>query len=64
MMQFIYEALKTAGALVIVGILTVCYLLIAGCASREGDGFENTGRHARPVVCRETQPGYTQCRSE
>lgn len=37
--------------------------LLAGCAV-EGAGFMNSGRHSKPVVCRETQPGYTQCRSE
>jgi len=38
-------------------------VLLTGCAV-EGAGFENTGRHAKPVVCREIRPGYTQCRSE
>ncbi len=37
--------------------------LLTGCAV-EGAGFENSGRHAKPVVCREIRPGYTQCRSE
>lgn len=36
--------------------------LLTGCAI-EGAGFENSGRHAKPVVCREVRPGYTQCRS-
>jgi hypothetical protein len=38
-------------------------LILTGCAV-EGAGFENSGRHAKPVVCREIRPGYTQCRSE
>jgi hypothetical protein len=37
--------------------------LLTGC-SVEGAGFTNNGRHAKPVVCREVRPGYTQCRSE
>jgi hypothetical protein len=37
--------------------------LLTGCAV-EGDGFTNTGRQAKPVVCREIRPGYTQCRSK
>jgi len=36
--------------------------LLTGC-SVEGAGFENNGKHTKPVVCRETRPGYTQCRS-
>lgn len=36
--------------------------LLTGCAI-EGAGFENSGRYAKPVVCREVRPGYTQCRS-
>jgi hypothetical protein len=38
-------------------------MLLNGCAV-EGAGFTNNGRHAKPVVCREIRPGYTQCRSE
>ena len=37
--------------------------LLTGC-SVEGAGFTNTGIQAKPVVCRETRPGYTQCRSK
>lgn len=37
--------------------------LLTGCAEIEGAGFSNNGKHTGPVVCRETRPGYTQCRS-
>lgn len=47
-------------ALVLVGAA----FILTGCASVEGAGFENSGRHTKPVVCREVRPGYTQCRSE
>lgn len=45
-------------ALALVGVA----FLLTGCAI-EGAGFENSGRYAKPVVCREVRPGYTQCRS-
>ena len=49
MLHFIYEALKTAGALIIVGCALVTYLLLAGCASVDGAGFANTGKPQRPA---------------
>lgn len=49
MLHFIYEALKTAAALIIVGCVLVTYLLLAGCASVDGAGFTNTGQARRPA---------------
>lgn len=49
MLHFIYEALKTAGALVIVGCALVAYLLLYGCARDDGPSFSNTGHALRPA---------------
>ena len=49
MWHFIYEALKTAGVTVIVGCVVVTFLLLSGCASFEGAGFDNPGKHSRPA---------------
>lgn len=50
MLPFIIEALKTAGALVLVAFALVAYLLLAGCETMDGAGFANTG-HARRPAC-------------
>lgn len=63
MWLFIYEALKTAGALVLVAFLLVAYALLSGCASIEGSGFTNSGAYQRPVTCKEVKPRLVQCRS-
>lgn len=58
------EALRFVfGLFVSMAVLAGLALLLSGCAV-EGAGFTNQGRHAKPVVCREVHPGYTQCRSE
>ena len=36
--------------------------LLTGCAV-EGDGFTNTGRPVKPVVCKEVHPGYMRCKN-
>lgn len=46
MWPIIYEALKTAGALILVAFILVAYLLLGAC-DNEGAGFNNTGRQAK-----------------
>lgn len=57
---------ETLRFLLVASLFTVCLfgmaLLLTGCAV-EGAGFENNGKHTKPVVCREIRPGYTKCRS-
>lgn len=63
MLQFIYEALKTAGALIIVASMLVCYLLIAGCARDDGPSFSNTGQARRPACVERDARGNEVWRS-
>lgn len=57
MWLFIYEALKTAGALVLVAFLLVAYALLSGCVSIEGSGFSNSGAYQRPACVQKDSRG-------
>ena len=48
MLHYFFEALKTAAALVFVAFIIVSYLLLSGCSTVDGAGFENTGHARRP----------------
>lgn len=50
-------------AVVWTAVLFAMAAAFTGC-SVEGAGFTNNERQAKPVVCRETRPGYIQCRSD
>lgn len=66
MLHFIYEALKTAGVMVLVGCAAVTLILIfglAGCSSIEGAGFENRGAHSDPACMSRDARGHEVWRS-
>jgi hypothetical protein len=58
MLQLIYEALKTAGIGIIISFAVVAYLLLAGCVSTEGAGFENRGKQSRPACMHRDTRGH------
>lgn len=63
MLNIIIEALKTAGALIIVASALVCYLLLAGCETIDGAGFANTGHARRPACVERDARGNEDWRS-
>ena len=63
MLTFIIEALKTAGALLLVAFALVAYLLLAGCETIDGAGFTNTGRQSAPACVERDARGNERWRS-
>jgi len=59
----IYHSLKALAGVIFVAFLIVAYLILSGCGTTDGPGFQNFGKYSRPACVERDSKGNENWRS-